>query len=143
MDSFNFVKTKLESIRKVNPSTIVILVGNKIELKRVISYEQVIKFKEENNISHYIETSVVQNLNINHLFKTIAIMIYRLKLHEHKEKKHNQDKPKELNLDDKIENKQEIRQEVPVIAPKENTNTNIIAFAFFFISILLSLYFFE
>lgn len=64
-----YVKTKVE------PDFPMILVGNKIDLERVVDYEECIEFALDNNIE-YFETSVKDNINVNGIFEKI---IYEIK----------------------------------------------------------------
>ena len=61
-----------------NPDIKIILIGNKSDLdnERQVSYEEAKKFKEENQISYFEETSAKTGLNAKKVFEEAAKILY-------------------------------------------------------------------
>jgi len=62
------------------------LLGNKCDLKSVISKDDIDKFLEENKDYEYFETSAKNNISIDNLFKNVAEKLSK-KIDEQKDKK--------------------------------------------------------
>ena len=76
-ESFNYLKLSLSNLKKINPKAKFILVGNKTDLEneRKISKEMGMKFKEENNLEAFIETSTKKD-NIREVLFAEAIKCF-------------------------------------------------------------------
>lgn len=80
MESFNELETCLKELRHFsNPDIKIFLIGNKSDLddKREVPYEKGLKFKEENKLDLFIETSAKSGFNIDELFEKAAILLYK------------------------------------------------------------------
>lgn len=85
--SFAGIPKFLEEIQQANCGHLpLLLVGNKVDLERKISAEQVGELDLD-----YIETSAKENLNVDRAFKTLAKSIWtmRQQLHAQKEKRYS------------------------------------------------------
>jgi len=81
-DSFDDLHFWISEIKKYSPDdTEYFLVGNKVDLpKRVVEHVNIEKFIVNNKISNYLEVSAKDNINIDKLFKKIAVDIYSKKI---------------------------------------------------------------
>jgi len=52
----------------------IMLLGNKVDLKRVVPYEKAEKFAKKNNL-HYLETSAKENVNITEAFELLGQLV--------------------------------------------------------------------
>jgi GTPase SAR1 family protein len=80
MQSFTNLKHWCNEVRtQSEPDAIVILVGNQAdrESEREVSTEQGERFRKENNIQFFIETSAKTDLNVRETFIMAAKMLYR------------------------------------------------------------------
>eukprot|EP01096_Ripella_sp_DP13-Kostka_P001458 TRINITY_DN1172_c0_g2_i1.p1 TRINITY_DN1172_c0_g2~~TRINITY_DN1172_c0_g2_i1.p1 ORF type:complete len:241 (-),score=82.21 TRINITY_DN1172_c0_g2_i1:70-684(-) len=78
-ETFNHLTSWLSDARTMtNPSTIIMLIGNKSDLdfQRDISYEEASKFAEENGLI-FIETSAKTGQNVEEAFLKTASLIYQ------------------------------------------------------------------
>ncbi|ORX58280.1 putative rab-2,4,14, partial [Hesseltinella vesiculosa] len=77
-DSFENIPMWLADVRRhANPSTTVVLVGNKSDLKqRQVSTEEAEQFARENDIAFFIETSAKSASNVEEVFVKTAENIY-------------------------------------------------------------------
>ena len=82
---FNEIKTQSE------PDAIVILVGNQKDRteEREVSYEQAERFRKENGIEYFIETSAKTSENVQEAFIMAAKMLYKKHLNRIKKSKAN------------------------------------------------------
>jgi GTPase SAR1 family protein len=62
-----------------SPDIKIFLIGNKSDLeeKREVSLEKGLKFKEENNIDFFLETSAKSGFNIDEIFQKAAVLLYK------------------------------------------------------------------
>eukprot|EP01127_Copromyxa_protea_P011713 TRINITY_DN2974_c0_g1_i1.p1 TRINITY_DN2974_c0_g1~~TRINITY_DN2974_c0_g1_i1.p1 ORF type:complete len:213 (-),score=31.97 TRINITY_DN2974_c0_g1_i1:33-671(-) len=66
-----------ELVNHADPGTIVLLVGNKTDLKdRDVTYEEGLEFARRNNL-HFIETSAKDNSNVAEAFEMLVKEIYK------------------------------------------------------------------
>ena len=84
-----------------------IIVGNKIDLERKVTEDDINRFKSENNIDIYIETSVKDNKFVKEVFENVLVLLYeKNKKDENNEeqkredltRKSNQNESKSFNL---------------------------------------------
>ena len=82
---FNEVRTQSE------PDAIIILVGNQADRteQREVSTEQGERFRKENNIQFFIETSAKTDFNVRETFVMAAKMLYRKHLNKIRKAKEN------------------------------------------------------
>jgi Ras-related protein Rab-2A len=115
-ESFIHINQWLKEVRlQSHPDVKIILIGNKSDLdnERVVSTEEAKKFKEENQILYFEETSAKTGLNSKEVFTEAARILYN----EHKNYKlrsktetlantiHKSDVPKKLSKEKKKRNK--------------------------------------
>ena len=82
-ESFIHINQWLKEVRlQSHPDVKIILIGNKSDLEneRVVSTEEARKFKEENQILYFEETSAKSGLNTKEVFAEAARILYN----EHK-----------------------------------------------------------
>ena len=73
--TFLNLKKWIKEIKEVAPkNVIVILAGNKVDLKRDVNKEEVEKFSEENNLIYY-EISAKDGINVDFAFENLAKVI--------------------------------------------------------------------
>ena len=78
-ESFLNINKWLKEVKiNSNPDIKIILIGNKSDLdnERQVSYEEAKKFKEENQISYFEETSAKTGLNAKKVFEEAAKILY-------------------------------------------------------------------
>ena len=78
-ESFTHIKSWLKEIKMYsNPDVKIILVGNKkdLENERKVTYEEAKKFKEENQILYFEETSAKMGINAKEVFMEAAKILY-------------------------------------------------------------------
>lgn len=77
-ETFKEIGVYVESVMEHAGNIPIILVGNKVDLKEdigeAIPREKIIKKVIKHNIIKYIETSVMQNIHVEKLFKTLAFV---------------------------------------------------------------------
>ena len=78
-ESFTSIEKWLTDLRRyANDNILTVLIGNKIDIKteRLISYENGKKFKEDNKIDYFIETSAKEGENIENIIKYTIITLF-------------------------------------------------------------------
>jgi len=78
-ESFLHINQWLKEVRiQSHPDVKIILIGNKSDLEneRTVSYEEAKKFKEENQILYFEETSAKTGLNSKEVFEEAARILY-------------------------------------------------------------------
>ena len=78
-ESFTSIEKWLNDLRRyANDNILTVLIGNKIDIKteRLISYENGKKFKEDNKIDYFIETSAKEGENIENIIKYTIITLF-------------------------------------------------------------------
>ena len=78
-ESFLHINQWLKEVRiQSNPDVKIILIGNKsdLETEREVDYEVALKFKEENQILYFEETSAKTGLNSKKVFEEAARILY-------------------------------------------------------------------
>ena len=90
-DSFHNISSWLEEIRSLlNPSPIILLVGNKLdeESKRNVSKVEAEEYVVKNKLNGYYETSAKTGENINELLKNVSKLIFcsNIKIKKEEEK---------------------------------------------------------
>ena len=78
-ESFSHISQWLKEIRvQSHPDVKIILIGNKADLEneRIVSYEDAKKFKEENQIIYFEETSAKTGINTKKVFDEAARILY-------------------------------------------------------------------
>ena len=106
-ESFLHINQWLKEVRiQSHPDVKIVLIGNKADLedKRVVTFEEAEKFKEENQILYFQETSAKTGLNSKEVFEQAAKILYD----EHKNYKlraKNENKINEINKDANIPKK--------------------------------------
>ena len=78
-ESFLHINQWLKEIRiQSHPDVKIILVGNKSDLEneRAVTYDEAKKFKEENQILYFEETSAKTGLNSKEVFEEAARILY-------------------------------------------------------------------
>jgi GTPase SAR1 family protein len=78
-ESFLHINQWLKEVRiQSNPDVKIILIGNKsdLETEREVDYEVAQKFKEENQILYFEETSAKTGLNSKKVFEEAARILY-------------------------------------------------------------------
>jgi len=78
-ESFIHINKWLKEVRlQSNPDVKIILIGNKSDLEdqRVVSYEEAKKFKDENQLLYFEETSAKTGLNTKEVFIESAKLLY-------------------------------------------------------------------
>ena len=76
--SFNDVKGWIEDLREVQPSVVIVVVGNKSDIEpddRVVGLEEIEDFVDELGVS-YVEVSALDGSNVDMLFEDIAQNIF-------------------------------------------------------------------
>ncbi|MGV9199409.1 MAG: GTP-binding protein [Promethearchaeia archaeon] len=77
-ETFKKVDSYFKELRSTTNNIPIILVGNKSDLKesvgRTISHEEIMKKVKRFNLFEYIETSALENKNVDKLFNRMAIM---------------------------------------------------------------------
>ena len=92
-----------------SPDLKIFLIGNKSDLEesRVVTYEQGLKFKEDNNIYFFTETSAKTGKNTQEVFIEAARVLYhdylkykktKIIINSEKENQENSDKSEKINL---------------------------------------------
>lgn len=92
LQSFQNLKHWCNEVRTQSEAdAIVVLVGNQAdrEQEREVSYAQGERFRQENNIQFFIETSAKTDLNVKETFIMAAKMLYRKHLSKIKKAKEN------------------------------------------------------
>ena len=101
-ESFLHINQWLKEVRiQSHPDVKIILIGNKADLEdqRKVKYEEAKKFKEENQILYFEETSAKSGLNAKEVFTEAAKILYN----EHKNYKaraKNEDLSNDINKND-------------------------------------------
>jgi small GTP-binding protein len=78
-NSFNDIDKWLKEIRTyANPDVKLFLIGNKTDLEnnREVSQERALKFKDENKMTHFTETSAKTGVNCKDMFVQAAKILY-------------------------------------------------------------------
>eukprot|EP00826_Nyctotherus_ovalis_P045866 TRINITY_DN5114_c0_g2_i3.p1 TRINITY_DN5114_c0_g2~~TRINITY_DN5114_c0_g2_i3.p1 ORF type:complete len:222 (+),score=58.85 TRINITY_DN5114_c0_g2_i3:65-730(+) len=78
-DSFNSLKSWLREIREnAAENVLIMLVGNMLDLEhdRIITHEQALELKSQENLDGYIETSAKSGSNVKDLFVRAAKLMY-------------------------------------------------------------------
>ena len=78
-ESFTSIEKWLTDLRRyANDNILTVLIGNKIDIKteRLISYENGKKFKEDNKIDYFIETSAKEGENVENIIKYTIITLF-------------------------------------------------------------------
>ena len=102
-ETFNGLKSWLREIKENSAENILImLVGNMLDLEadRVITHEQALELKSQENLDGFIETSAKSGQNVKNLFVRIAKMLY-LK-HSRKEVRKNNEETVSFTLNKPI-----------------------------------------
>jgi small GTP-binding protein len=79
-ESFIHIKSWLKEIRlHCSPNVKIILIGNKSDLeeRRAVTYEEAKKFKDENEIFYFEETSAKTGINAKEVFNQAAKVLYQ------------------------------------------------------------------
>ena len=76
-DTFDSIKEYFEDIRELSGNIPIILVGNKDDLKKdigeMIPREKIIQMVNQYSLFEYIETSALENLNVEKLFHRLSL----------------------------------------------------------------------
>lgn len=76
-DTFESVDEYFDDIREISGNIPIILVGNKNDLKKdigeTVPREKIIQMVNQYNLFEYIETSALENLNVEELFHRLAL----------------------------------------------------------------------
>ena len=125
-ESFTSIEKWLNDLRRyANDNILTVLIGNKIDIKteRLISYENGKKFKEDNKIDYFIETSAKEGENIENIIKYTIITLfcqiqYSTKIYEklnesidRKSNVHNKFRPSQLQRTSLFDSKNKIKKE--------------------------------
>jgi small GTP-binding protein len=74
-ESYNEIKNWIEKIRKYVDGIPIILIGNKVDLERKVSYEESFQFADQEKLAAYIETSAKSDINISETFSLLNDII--------------------------------------------------------------------
>lgn len=76
--TFEKIEIYINEIRKTAGNIPIILVGNKSDLKEsvgeTVPHEKIVQMMNQHNLFEYIETSALQNKNVDNLFNRMAVM---------------------------------------------------------------------
>ena len=75
-ESFREVKNWINEVRRYVNGIPIILIGNKIDLEREVSYDEAFQYANEEKLAAYIETSTKDNVNISETFSLLNDIIY-------------------------------------------------------------------
>ena len=75
-ESYDETKKWIDRVRKHIDGIPIILIGNKIDLERKVSYEEAFQFANQERLAAYIETSVKLNINTSETFSLLNEIIF-------------------------------------------------------------------
>ena len=115
-ESFLHINQWLKEVRiQSNPDVKIILIGNKADLEneREVDYDVAQKFKEENQILYFEETSAKTGLNSKKVFEEAAKILYDETKNYKSNSKNNElisDKKKSINMPKKLKKAEKKRK---------------------------------
>lgn len=75
-ESYEKVKYWINEVRKYVDGIPIILIGNKVDLERKVTYEDAFQFANQKKLAAYIETSTKDDVNISVTFSLLNDIIY-------------------------------------------------------------------